>query len=508
MTKVKLNLHSYKTWHKKEYVKATLMLLAAFVVTVCFYLLFIALHTVFDKSCGTTFKGYFTANWNDFLYLCFTSLFLYFTIFIYMVFENTNEFIKVKNQFLVYTVLCTTLLVSVFMERFVHMYARPVVLTALLACSLFGKKNALFLNTIMCFFVLALDMFVGLKFIDATKTDVVRLEYVEFLTNFMTGVVAAYFVSMGKTRFGLIAYGLLLTLPEAIGVFALTGFSKVAWQLVIFSVLSGIVAVVLTTICLPVFEVIFNCVTNYRLAELTDHDNKIMKKLRETAPGTFNHSIVVANLAEACAIAIGENPALARACAYYHDIGKIDKVPYFSENQSGENIHDDLTPELSVNIIRDHAKKGYMFAKKFRLPDEIAEACLEHHGTLPIKYFYAKAIKMTEGDLDIRNYSYQGPKPQSKITAIIMIADACEAIVRTRAQRTRDDVDKIVQNVIDERLELGQFDECPITIQDLYVIRNALDNSLSGVYHSRIKYPRIKIRKENANRQEDNHEES
>ena len=505
MTKNKITVRSYKTWKKKDYLIAVSMLLLAFVATICFYLMAIALNTVGDRVCEITFTGYFVTYWKDFIYLCLSSLLLYLSIFVYMVFENTNKFVDVKVQLLLYTVICTTLFVSVLMQRFVNMYARPVVLSALLAGSLFGKKNALFLNTIMCFFMLSLDVFVGLPFVEDTS-NIVKLEYIELITSFITGVVAVYFVSMGRTRFGLISYGLLLVIPETVCVVALTGFTELTGHLIIFSVLSGVVAVVLATVCLPVFEVLFNCVTNYRLAELTDHDNKILRELREVAPGTFNHSVVVANLAEACAMAIGENPALARACAYYHDIGKIEKVPFFSENQSGENIHDDLTPELSVNIIRDHAKRGYELAKKYRLPDEIARACLEHHGTLPIKYFYAKALKMTEGELDIKNYSYQGPKPQSKITAIIMIADACEAIVRTRSQRTREDVDKIVQNVIDERLELGQFDECPVTIQDLYVIRNALDNSLSGVYHSRIKYPRVKIRKESA-KQDDTDEQ-
>jgi putative nucleotidyltransferase with HDIG domain len=200
----------------------------------------------------------------------------------------------------------------------------------------------------------------------------------------------------------------------------------------------------------------------------------------------------VASLAEACSNAIGLNPLLARACAYYHDIGKIKKADYFAENQSGYNPHDELSPELSTDIIRAHARDGADLIRKFRYPEVLAEAAEQHHGTMPIRYFYAKALKFTDGELDIEDYSYYGPKPKTKINAIIMICDACEAKVRTVGNRTHENVDKAVKEIIEERMDLDQFTDCDITFRELDIIRNTITNTLAGVYHERVKYPKLK----------------
>ena len=162
-------------------------------------------------------------------------------------------------------------------------------------------------------------------------------------------------------------------------------------------------------------------------------------------------------MAESCATAIGENPLLARACAYYHDVGKLKNPEFFTENQTGRNLHDELTPELSTEIIRSHAKDGYDIILKYHLPKILADVAIQHHGTLPIRYFYVKATKYTDGDLDIAKFSYAGPKPQTKIAAIIMIADGCEAKVRTLKDRTADKVEQAVRDIIEERMSFGQF---------------------------------------------------
>lgn len=209
--------------------------------------------------------------------------------------------------------------------------------------------------------------------------------------------------------------------------------------------------------------------------------------------GTFNHSIVVAHLAEACAIALNEDTALARAAAYYHDVGKLRQPEYFTENQSGYNPHNELSPELSVDIIRSHAKDGYELIRARRLPKILADVAIQHHGTMPIKYFYAKALKMTDGELNIEDFSYPGPKPQTKIAAIIMIADASEAISRSLPDRTPERVESAVREIIEERVDLDQFDECDITMRDLTAIKEAIVNCLTGVYHSRIRYPKLKL---------------
>jgi putative nucleotidyltransferase with HDIG domain len=197
-------------------------------------------------------------------------------------------------------------------------------------------------------------------------------------------------------------------------------------------------------------------------------------------------------LAEACGNAIGENPLLVRACAYYHDMGKLKNPEMFTENQTGKNPHDALSPELSTDIIRSHARDGADLIRKRRLPEAFADAAEQHHGTLPIRYFYMKASKFTDGKLSLENFSYYGPKPQNKINAIIMICDACEAKVRTVSNRTHENVDKAVKEIIEERMDMDQFNECDITFQELDVIRNTITNTLSGVYHDRVKYPKLK----------------
>ena len=246
---------------------------------------------------------------------------------------------------------------------------------------------------------------------------------------------------------------------------------------------------------LPLCEVGFNCLTVYRLRELTSSDAKILKKLKEDTPGTYNHSMIVAQLAEACAAAIGENMDYARAAALYHDVGKLHHPEYFTENQAGYNLHDELTPELSADIIRLHAKEGEDLIRANHLPDFLADIAVQHHGTLPIRYFYAKALKMTDGELNIEDFSYLGPKPQTKIAAIIMIADAAEAAVRAGGARTAEEVERAVRSVIEERMDFEQFAECDITMADLTKIRQALVSAFMGASHHRIKYPTIKYKR-------------
>jgi putative nucleotidyltransferase with HDIG domain len=201
---------------------------------------------------------------------------------------------------------------------------------------------------------------------------------------------------------------------------------------------------------------------------------------------------MVAQLAEACAAAIGENVDYARAAALYHDVGKLHNPEHFTENQGEYNLHDELTPELSADIIRSHAKAGYTLIRNHRLPDFLADVALQHHGTMPIRYFYAKALKMTDGELNIEDFSYLGPKPQTKIAAIIMIADASEAAVRATGSRSPESAEKAIRNVIEERMNLEQFAGCDITLADLTKIRMTLVHTLTGVYHHRIKYPNLK----------------
>jgi len=269
------------------------------------------------------------------------------------------------------------------------------------------------------------------------------------------------------------------------------------WILLAYGALGAVFSTLLYMILLPIFELMFSELTTFRLREITAPNARLMKKLKNEAPGTYNHSMVVAQLTEACAIAIGEDGEIARAAALYHDVGKLKNPEMFTENQSDRNIHNELAPELSAEIIRSHTADGAKLIRKYHLPEFLADAAIQHHGTLPIKYFYVKALKMTDGEVPIENFSYSGPAPETRIAAIIMIADAVEAATRSLADRSAANIEKLAGNLIEERMNLDQFVNCNITMRDLTIISRTIAQSLSGVYHSRISYPKLKIGKQN-----------
>ena len=235
----------------------------------------------------------------------------------------------------------------------------------------------------------------------------------------------------------------------------------------------------------------FNFVTDFRLAELTSTDAPLIKKLFKEAPGTFNHCLSVSNYTEACASAIGTNTYLARAAAFYHDIGKMKNPQYFTENQlDGHNPHDEITPELSTAIIKKHVSNGVLMVKENHLPQLFTTFITEHHGTMPIQFFYSKAQKYTDGTLEDTGFRYDGPTPSNKISAILMICDASEATLRALNVETREQAEQIVGNIINERLiKYGQFDNCDITMQELNVIKQTIVTVYLGVCHKRITYP-------------------
>jgi hypothetical protein len=239
----------------------------------------------------------------------------------------------------------------------------------------------------------------------------------------------------------------------------------------------------------PLLENAFSILSNQKLVELTDHSSPLIKRLISEAPGTFNHCLSVASYAEVCAIAIGENPHFARACAYYHDIGKLENPKYFSENQGDENLHDGLLPEVSADILRRHTTDGYALCEKYHIPAEIRDITIQHHGTLPMTVFYYKAKNLTDSDIDIYDYSYHGVTPETKIAATMMICDAAEAAIRAMGKPSPEDVDKLVSGIISDRIERKQFDNCDITMRDLNVIKNTIVDVYGGHVHKRVKYP-------------------
>ena len=435
-----------------------------------------------------------------YLYALFCLIMLIVMMYLYYFFEEREMLESGKNISLLFTVLDIYFILAWVIGANIDIYARPVALVALLMFVLVGRRSAIFMNILGALLVFVVDTFAGGMSADSAY-------YSSLLISFSAGMMAIFLCSYAKTRLRVVSVGVLIVIPMDIAILLLEistlvdgsiGFVS-AWQRILlhmgYGFFGGVMSTVIFLAILPVFEVTFNCLTVYRLRELTSSDAKILKKLKEEAPGTYNHSRMVAQLAEACAAAIGEDVDKARAAAMYHDVGKLHEPEHFTENQGEYNLHDELTPELSADIIRSHAKDGYALIKAHHLPDFLADIAIQHHGTLPIRYFYAKALKMTDGELNIEDFSYMGPKPQTKLAAIIMIADASEAAVRAVDARKPEQAEQAIRQVIEERMDLEQFSECAITMVDLTKIRQALVYTLTGVYHHRIKYPNIKFKR-------------
>ena len=468
--------------------KSVLIFFVNYLLLFALIFLFIALNAVNEANKG--FAAYMREDISDFVYLLLSVFILFVIIYIYFLFEDRQSLAGAKNIWLVFILLDVSIVVCYFFGFFFNIYSRPVAMLALLALLLLGRRFATFLNVIFALMMFAIDHFTNFSVTGVNATAAV----VTPLLTFSAGMVGIFVGTKVKTRVCSFLTGFAVCVPLLVMIACLEYGSGVELLYsMLFGLEAGVCSAVLFMALLPVFEVVFNCITDYRLRELTDHDAPLMRELKERAFGTFNHCIVVAHLAEACAIALNEDTALARAAAYYHDVGKLRQPEYFTENQSGYNPHNELSPELSVDIIRSHAKDGYELIRARRLPKVLADIALQHHGTMPIKYFYAKALKLSDGEVNVEDFSYPGPKPQSKIAAIIMIADASEAISRTLPDRTPERVEAAVREIIEERVDLDQFDECDVTMRDLTAIKEAIVNCLTGVYHSRICYPKLKL---------------
>jgi hypothetical protein len=249
----------------------------------------------------------------------------------------------------------------------------------------------------------------------------------------------------------------------------------------------------LVAVILPIFEHVFHVTTDIRLLELSNQNLPLLRSLALEAPGTYQHSLMLGNLAEAAAEAIGADAVLARVAGYYHDIGKVRMPEYFIENQpKGANRHDRLEPSMSALIISSHVREGFEMGRKARLPEPILAAIREHHGTKKIHYFYQKALTRadpSQGPVRETDYRHGGPRPSTRVNGILMICDAVEAASRTLIDPTPAKIRSMIQTIVDDCLRDGQFDECDLTMRDLAVIVDTLERTVSTVYHHRIDYP-------------------
>ncbi len=313
----------------------------------------------------------------------------------------------------------------------------------------------------------------------------------------LNGIMGAFWVQNCKERKGFIKAGLkvgLLNMALAtildIYLIDFAGF-KVLWDW-LFAFSGGVIAGIITAGLTPLMELSFGYTTDSSLQELANLDRPLLRRLMLEAPGTYHHSVIVGSLAEAAASEIGANPLLAKVSGYYHDIGKLKNPLYFIENQQGgKNIHNKLAPSMSCLILISHTKNGIELAKENKLGRAIQDAINQHHGTTLISFFYDKAKKLEKEDqiVNIDNFRYPGPKPQTRETALVMLADVVEAASRTLEQPTADRIQGLVQQLFNKLFTDNQLDECPLTLKDLHNIARSFNKILNGIYHHRVEYP-------------------
>lgn len=364
----------------------------------------------------------------------------------------------------------------------------PFATYSLLIAILMHPRVAIFASTLLTFLLIL----------------TLRLE-VEPLAVLLLGSLAGVFVFSQdlnfKDRKHLIGAVLAVCAANGLTILALF-FSNIPledrweWSLLAWSLLaglaSGLTSGILTVGLLPFVESVFRLVSPYTLLELANHDQPLLKRLQFEAPGTFHHSLMIANLSEAAAEAIGANALLTRVGCLYHDIGKMRRPLYFIENQAyfgSDNPHDRLPPRLSKRVITAHPRDSIEMARQHGLPEMLQAFMTEHHGTLMCGYFYYKAVQ-EEGEDNVSRdqFRYAGPKPRSKETAIVMLADAAESAVRALKNPSLSQIEELIDKLIKQRVDDGQFDDCPLTFHDLRIIRETFIRVLMGIQHNRINY--------------------
>lgn len=328
---------------------------------------------------------------------------------------------------------------------------------------------------------------------------ILAVEHSKFLViNLITSLVVIISTRTLRKRkevFGVCAKSFLSAIPV---IFAFNFINDVLWTKSLIMDIGctfffALVIAILVVGLLPVLESLFNVMTDITLMEWTDPNNELLRRLALEMPGTYQHSLVLGNLAEAAAQAIGANGLFCRVATLYHDIGKLNNPHYFTENQQSEvNIHQLLTPAESAQVITSHVKEGEMLARKYRLPQPFIDIIREHHGTTLVYYFYRKELDLKGGDPDLvdeSQFRYPGPKPHSKESVIVMVADTVEAASRSLEDLSEEHFTNVVDKLVKEKQEDGQFNESCLTFEELGIIKRTLVKTLLSIRHMRIKYP-------------------
>ncbi|QKS70860.1 HD family phosphohydrolase [Paenalkalicoccus suaedae] len=364
-------------------------------------------------------------------------------------------------------------------------YIAPVAVGTMLITILLQSRVAIFTSFI--FSIAAAIMF--------NEQSTGMMDYSFGIFVFFSGLAGVFFLNKSTRMVNLLKTGALVSITSVLIAGALILLKNVPFGMIDiglhigFAAAGGLIAVILVSGILPFLEAGFGVLSTSRLIELSNPNNKLLRKILLEAPGTYHHSVVVANLAESACEAIGANGLLARVGAYYHDIGKTRRPQFFIENQMKmENPHDKLSPHLSKNIIIAHPYDGAEMLRQEKIPKELIDIAEQHHGTTLLKFFYYKA-KENGDDVKEEEFRYPGPKARSKESAIVGVADSVEAAVRAMQQPTMEKIESLVKKIINDRLEDGQFDECDLTLRELHIASKSMCETLKGTFHSRIDYP-------------------
>lgn len=404
---------------------------------------------------------------------------------VYMYYFENNIFNNRKMMTLIVLIGIITIFISkIFSE--ISGYLMPVAIASITLSLLISTRIALLINIVISLFLL---MTTGVD------TDIIVMTT-------LGGIIGTFSKTNSQQRSNMIITGGLISLLNIVFILSFVFIYDIKIDIliekIIYAGLGGILSGILSLGLIPIWENVFGILTPGKLLELISPNQNLLKELLTKAPGTYYHSILVGNLAENAASRIGADSLLTRAGAYYHDIGKMKRAYFFKENQTGENPHDKLDPKFSFKIITNHVTDGEKIAEENKLPKLVKSMIVEHHGTSLVKFFLYKQLelegkKLNEVDKNyIDKFRYKGKKPQSKETAILMIADSIEAATRVEKGKNKEETRKIIKKIIDGKIEEGQLDESPLTLSDLKEIEESFLDTILAIYHERIEYPDFK----------------
>ena len=420
-----------------------------------------------------------SSNWFVYINLA-VLIFIVLFIEVFYLYKYHNELFKDDSKLMLVFLLN---IISLILARSIYIispFLIPLACTPMLLTLLINDKMSLFISMLNCILISIIVQFnpqIILIAITSSLLPAIVLKKMQMRNDILYSSVYVAVINAIIT----FSVGFLIS-NNVIDVLKITTFSF----------LGACISAIFTVGFLPFLESTFDIVTTVKLLELSNPNQPLLKRLLMEAPGTYHHSILVANIAEVAAESIGGNPVLTRVCAYYHDIGKIIRPYFFKENQIGnDNPHDKISPNLSALVIISHVKDGIELAREYKLPKTIQDIIAEHHGTTLVKYFYITMKNSSENPEDVNeeNFKYPGPIPKTKENAIIMLADSVEASVRSIPNPTKGKIEEMVNNIIKGRLNEGQLDNCDLTLKDIDIIRKSFLKTLNGIYHQRIEYP-------------------